>query len=1083
MICRRLRNIHASKISACSLITASDTKKLSTGYLIHPAVLDNAFQLGAVIEEDTVNKDETYVPAGIEAYVVAQVGNQSDSLLALSQAKTQDIDGTVRDHQIIDQDGITLMSLSGLLAKPLTSQASRKPVKRLEKHSIVYSVQRQVDGSYVNDNASRSRIQAKYARDNFSSHASGVLCLLQGSSSAGAKAVSMNSISDAGFSGLQSMGDWGLLRSVAAEMPNVECGGYVFDANIPNALRPSLGVASEQVGLPDGYGSKVSSGSIEKAILLHDTQAQPPAEYHLMPRPRGAFSNLVPEVVEFNESSEGTVQIEIKSVGINFRDVLNVLGMYPGDPGDPGGDCAGIVRSMPDTGSHLELGQSVFGLAAGSLGSHVQASDKTLVPMPIGLTFEEAATMPTVFITVDTALKNIAKLSKGESVLIHAAAGGVGLAAIQMAASIGANAVATAGSSNKRSLVRSLGVKCAMGSRDTIFASEIPVVGPIHVLLNSLTSSGMVSASLATMDLGGRMIEISKRDIWNTQRVSQERPDISYSLLAVDFMPEDALHAALARVSAGAAKSELRPLPFVSHKIGNVSAALRQMSQARHVGKIVVSSPSLRQREDINSQNAIAITGGLGTLGLQVANWLVTQQVANLMLLGRSGRSNNEIDISLETSPIYHCLCTSIGCNTAMSDDTSMVFSDQKDYKLMAILHAGGVLKDATLNAQSNKTVSVVFASKVDTVRRIISNSFAHSISLQMMFSSVAALLGSPGQANYCAANAILDEMSSQIQHMGSVSSSVQWGAWAGAGMAANDASTQIRVERTGMGLLEPAQGMRVVEGIVYSKYPLAICSANIFVWNTMMKRMGASPQHFFSNFVQKEVEGKTKVERVAGGMVRSIEAIETEVMDAIMSITGVEVGVDESLMNAGLDSLGAVELKNALETRVGLQLPGTLVFDYPTASALSTFIASQMPKDDIQVSDEFAPDSFANDLPVTSRGVSSSPLVLLAAASKTPASIHTIEIHDGISTIPFQRWDVEYISRHYAPARFGGYLSNIEEFDVEAFGFSMTEALLVDAQQRILLELSKEVRIVYMIFLLLSNTHIVACCRLSTHR
>jgi len=1000
--------------------------------------------------------------------------------LALSEAKTQDIDGTVRDHQIIDQDETILMTLSGLLAKPM-SHAGRKPAKRLEKQNILYMVQRQVDASYVNDHISRSRIKAKYARDNFSSHASGTLCILQGSSSAGGKGVSMNSVYGDRISDLQSMGDWGLLRSLAAEMPNIECGGYIFHANIPNESRPSLGVTREQVGLSDGYGSKVANGSVEKAILLHDTQAPRPAEYHLMPRPRGAFSNLVPEVVELGDLSEGTVQIEIKSVGINFRDVLNVLGMYPGDPGDPGGDCSGIVQKVSNQGSQLEVGQSVFGLAAGSLGSHVRASDKTLVPIPVGLTFEEAATMPTVFITVDTAMKKISNLRRGETVLVHAAAGGVGLAAIQMAASIGAHAVATAGSSNKRALVRSLGVKYAMGSRDTMFASEIPVVGPVHVLLNSLTSSGMVSASLATMDLGGRMIEISKRDIWNTLRVAQDRPDISYSLLAVDFMPEDALNAALTRVSAGAARSELRPLPFVSHKIGNISAALRQMSQARHVGKIVVSSSALSQKEDISSQNAIVITGGLGTLGLQVANWLATQQVPTLMLLGRSGRSNDGIDISLKSSPIYHCLCTSTGCNTAMSEDTSMIFSDQNDYKLMAILHAGGVLKDATLNAQSKESFSVVFASKVDTVQRIIGDASAHSISLQMMFSSVAALLGSPGQANYCAANAILDEISNQIQQMGSVSSSVQWGAWAGAGMAANDASTQIRVERTGMGLLEPAQGIRVVEGIIYNKYPLAIYSANIFVWSTMMKRIGPN-QHFFSNFVQKEVEGQAKVQGVSHGTVKSIEAIETEVMDAIISITGVEVGVDESLMNAGLDSLGAVELKNALEARVGLQLPGTLVFDYPTASALSSFIASQMPQEDTQVADEFVSDSLANELPVSSRGISSAPLVLLAAASRTPTSIHTIEIQDGITEIPFQRWDVEYISRHYAPARFGGYLSNIEDFDVEAFGLSMTEALLIDAQQRILLELSNEVSISNEIPWLLSNIHVYVCYRLSAH-
>ena len=201
-----------------------------------------------------------------------------------------------------------------------------------------------------------------------------------------------------------------------------------------------------------------------------------------------------------------------------------MLGMYPGDPGPPGGDCAGVLLrgQLVHEGAVIAgPGDAVFGLAAGSLGSHVVASAHTLVPLPPSIGFEAAASMPTVFVTVDTALNRLARAGPGDRVLVHAAAGGVGLAALQVCAAAGAEAVATAGGPTKRALLRSLGVHAVLGSRDTAFAAEGVALGGVSVVLNSLTSSGMVAASLAALGPGGRFVEISKRDIWSAARVAQ----------------------------------------------------------------------------------------------------------------------------------------------------------------------------------------------------------------------------------------------------------------------------------------------------------------------------------------------------------------------------------------------------------------------------------------------------------------------------------------------------------------------------------------------------------------------------------
>jgi NADPH:quinone reductase-like Zn-dependent oxidoreductase len=244
--------------------------------------------------------------------------------------------------------------------------------------------------------------------------------------------------------------------------------------------------------------------------------------------------------------------------------------------------------------------------------------------------------MPTVFITVDCAINQLAAATSADRVLVHAAAGGVGLAAMQIIAAAGATAVTTAGSPAKRALLRTLGSAHVSSSRDTAFVSELTEVGGVSVVLNSLTSSGMVAGSLAALDVGGRFVEISKRDIWSAARIAQgkpgsaaaattaclflpspttdasrflhspscsfcclpaERPDVHYSLVAVDFMSEHALHAALSRVAGGVSAGALRPLPQVLHSLSAVQAALRQMSQARHVGKVVVRAPALLEAQ------------------------------------------------------------------------------------------------------------------------------------------------------------------------------------------------------------------------------------------------------------------------------------------------------------------------------------------------------------------------------------------------------------------------------------------------------------------------------------------------------
>jgi len=207
-----------------------------------------------------------------------------------------------------------------------------------------------------------------------------------------------------------------------------------------------------------------------------------------------------------------------------------------------GGDCAGIVVARGDgtgTAAGFSPGTPVFGLAPGCLGSHVRCSPLSMAPMPPHLSPEQAATCPTVFITVDAVLRQCIQLQPGEVLMLPAGAGGVGLAGMQMARALGATTVATAGSPSKRALLRSLGAQHVSGSRDTAYVEDLAVAtrGGVHAVLNTLTSPGMVSSAAALLRAGGRFVEIGKRDVTSVARLGQDRPDVHYGFVAMDFMP------------------------------------------------------------------------------------------------------------------------------------------------------------------------------------------------------------------------------------------------------------------------------------------------------------------------------------------------------------------------------------------------------------------------------------------------------------------------------------------------------------------------------------------------------------------
>ena len=512
----------------------------TSGYSISPAVLDNCLQLGAALPGAS---EALLVPVGLAAFSVASNdANKGQEMVAaalpfpavdVSMAVTSYVMGTCTGSTACHVDALQAKAVGGGAIPSKKLKVSAAEQDQMEKEwtyelgwltQKIYDATRQCPEGIV-----ELRLDDRIPATVKIGISVGTLqdLMRSGKQKGSLGLITSGNVASATWTALPprhlSEGDaglWGLLRTAAQELSHFSVGAVDVPKDGPSAI-----CLSDSSRLPEGmeagdaYGRTMTGRTLVTAAMLPALVKPALSAFQLFPQPRGALQSLKPRQLEEIPLHGDQVSLAVQAVGLNFRDLLNVLGMYPGDPGPPGADCAGIILETGPAVSGLKAGDSVFGLAAGSLGSHVVVSSEIMVPMPATLSFEEASTTPTVFLTVDAALRQASSVGAGERVLVHAAAGGVGLAAIQVASAMGAQVVATAGSSNKRALVRSLGVRHVLNSRDTAFAAELAALGGADVVLNSLTSSGMVAGSLAGLRLKGRFVEISKRDIWSGDRM------------------------------------------------------------------------------------------------------------------------------------------------------------------------------------------------------------------------------------------------------------------------------------------------------------------------------------------------------------------------------------------------------------------------------------------------------------------------------------------------------------------------------------------------------------------------------------
>ncbi|MCP9807970.1 thioester reductase domain-containing protein [Cyanobium sp. HWJ4-Hawea] len=652
----------------------------------------------------------------------------------------------------------------------------------------------------------------------------------------------------------------------------------------------------------------------------------------------------------------GELELAVEATGLNFRDVLNALGLLAGysrelgldaDARMPyGGECVGQVVAVGAGVDGALVGQRMLAaLAVGSLASHVVCRAALCVPLPQNLDPVVGASVSTAFLTAIYGLSTLARLEPGETVLIHAAAGGVGQAALQVAQRCGARILATASAAKQPGLLEQ-GVEAVFDSRSLDFAEQVRTATGgkgVDVVLNSLKGD-WVEASFAALANGGRFVELGKIETWSRQEAEQRRPDASY--LPFDLLEVAAADPALVRgllleLLTDLEESRYAPIPVQMFPIERSTEAFRLMAQARHVGKVVISQPERSAPWSIRPEATYLVTGAFGGIGQQLCQWLANQGARSLVLLGR--HPNHRLGEQLQARGVY-CKLVEIDLAGDCSDQLAEVL---RSHPVNGVFHAAGLLDDGLLEAQTPERQAAVLAPKWGGWQRLEQACRLAGCQPEfgVTFSSMASLLGSPSQTSYATANGALDGLAMAGSAWPLLS--IQWGPWGGAGMAAG---LERRFAALGVGLLSPDHAFEALALLMERGQP-GCCAVLNNDWPRLASQLGTRQASVLQDLLESAptyspegAEANRLRQKLATADSDQRHLLVVELLQQrLATVMGLEdassLDPGDSLFHVGLDSLMAVELAAGIQRDLGVKLELESLAGDPTVEALAVVL------------------------------------------------------------------------------------------------------------------------------------------------
>ncbi|HWO60283.1 MAG TPA: SDR family NAD(P)-dependent oxidoreductase, partial [Umezawaea sp.] len=725
----------------------------------------------------------------------------------------------------------------------------------------------------------------------------------------------------------------------------------------------------------------------------------------------------------------------------------NALGMMPAEAAGPlGVEGSGVVVETGPDVTDLKPGDRVFGIFH-AYGTTAVVDRRLVAPMPERWSFEEAAAVPAVFLTAYYGLVDVADLRAGESVLVHAAAGGVGMAAVQLARHLGAEVYGTA--SPTKWTATGLAEARLASSRTLDFEPrflEATDGRGVDVVLNALAGD-FVDASLRLLPRGGRFVELGMTDVRDATEVAETHPGVRYRGFGLSEAGPERTQEMLRELLALFESGALRPLPLRTWDITRLPDALRHIGQAKHVGKVAVRLP-----RPWDPEGTVLVTGATGALAGQVARHLVADRgVRHLLLLSRTASAATDLKDDLVALGAAVVLAD---CDVADRDALARVLA-AVERPLTAVVHTAAVLDDGLVADLTPERLDVALRAKADGARHLHDLTAHLDLAAFVLFSSGASVFGSPGQANYAAANAFLDGLAQHRRARGLPARSIAWGLWRDSGAA----SGADRMHRSGVGALSTADGLALFDaGDTFDEALVVAVALDTSgraeadvtpllrgLVAAKRRRSAGAAAADLPAFARKLAALTTpEADRLLTDLVRANVAV-------VLGHPSVDtVPADTAFRDLGVDSLTAVELRNRLAAATGLRLPATLVFDHPSAIRLATHLRTTALGTAERVTTPVAPVVTSDD-----------PIVIVGMGCRYPGGVSTpAELWDllraggdAVGPPPADRgWDLaalyagsDLVADHQVAE--GAFLADAAGFDADFFGISPREALTMDPQ------------------------------------
>ncbi|MGZ4583085.1 MAG: SDR family NAD(P)-dependent oxidoreductase, partial [Mycobacterium sp.] len=745
---------------------------------------------------------------------------------------------------------------------------------------------------------------------------------------------------------------WGLVRSAQTEHPGRM---VLVDSDGSVGIRAVAGCGGPQLVVREGvvHSARLRAAGAHPVLRLPDRSSP----WRLAAGNAGTLEDLTVQPCRRVELAVGQVRVAVAAVGVNFRDVLVALGMYPGFA-ELGAEGAGLVVEVGPGVTGLAVGDAVMGIL-GLAGSEAVVDQRLLVRVPRDWSWADAAAVPVVFLTALYGLSVLAGLRPGERVLVHAAAGGVGMAAVQVARHRGVDVFVTA-SRGKWDTLRAMGFDDdhIADSRTLEFEKEfLAATGGdgVDVVLNSLAGE-FTDASLRLLTPGGRFIEMGKTDLREPQAIAAQHPGVMYRAFDLMEAGPDRIAAMLRELTELFAAGALKRLPVRAFDARRAVEAFRFVSQARHIGKVVLTLPD--GPGGLSGGTAL-ITGGTGMAGSALARHLVERHgVPHVMLVSRSGgQADGAADLVAELRDAGAAVSV-VACDMGDRDAVAALLARVPErYPLRGVFHAAGVLDDGLIAALTPDRVDQVLWAKAEGAWHLHEMTQGMDLAAFVLFSSMAGIVGAPGQANYAAANSFLDGLAAYRRARGLPGLSVAWGLWEQASAMTRNLGERdrARMNRSGLAPLAGDAAMGLLDQALAGDRSVLVAAR---LDTAALAGAGSELPPILGDLATRRVRrviADTAGAASTSGLRARLQGLTPEVRHrelvdlvcgsaaTVLGHSAADVGAERSFEELGFDSLTAVELRNRLKTATGLALSPTVIFDHPTPAGLAEHLDSQL--------------------------------------------------------------------------------------------------------------------------------------------